>query len=176
MHYANKRFDATRCDLLQHLEKVFPWMLQEVLGKNLETQNKLPRNLRVSPTNEINRIQFWMRCFYCRCPFWALSTSAAKWNQSSPDKIFLSLCLVFLGERFGSVCCPVTIFWPQFRWERSAERRVRRERNRVRTEGQRRVVINHVRLSDKVAVQQQVLCPLRGCESKERQRVGAGKG
>lgn len=38
--------------------------------------------------------------------------------------------------------------------------------------GARRAVINHASLYDKVAVQQQVLCPLRGCESSERVRSG----
>lgn len=154
MHYANKWFVATCCNMSREF---FPWMLQEVLVKNVETQNKLPRNLRVPATNEINRNQFWMRCFYCRCPFGALSTSAAKWNQSSGPQIILSLFLSRIPRR---VSAAFVAPWQYFGHSAGGEQ----------GQDRRRVVINHARLSDKVAVQQQVLCPLRGCESKERER------
>lgn len=82
-------------------------------------------------------------------------------NQADPVKIFPSL--VFLGE-FRQRLLP-----------RDNILATVQEGNRGKTEGQRRVVINHARLSDKVAVQQQVLCPLRGCESKERERGSRGR-
>lgn len=76
--------------------------------------------------------------------------------KRTPVKIFSSL--VFLGE-FRQRLLP-----------RDNILATVQEGNRGKTAGQRRVVINHARLSDKVAVQQQVLCPLRGCESEERER------
>lgn len=84
-------------------------------------------------------------------------------NQADPRSFSRSFSLVFLGE-FRQRLLP-----------RDNILATVQEGNRGKTEGQRRVVINHARLSDKVAVQQQVLCPLRGCESEERERESRGR-
>lgn len=54
----------------------------EVLSKNLETQYKLPRNLRVA-ANKRNKSKAISYTYPFVLSFLALSTSAAKWNQSS---------------------------------------------------------------------------------------------
>lgn len=154
-HYANKRFDSPECSQ-QTEKKEREGEEAEVLSKNLETQYKLPRNLRVA-ANKRNKSKAILNTYLYVLSFLALSTSAAKWNQSSGSLSRNS------PEVFGSGSKRDNILATD--GEKERERGVRRSLT----------VINHASLYDKVAVQQQVLCPLRGCESEEGAGTVAGK-